>query len=202
MEPQKVHLRDGRTAYIRELEPRDAAAALDYVNRVTGETDYLALESGELDWSIEKEQQFIEDHRKADNKLFIAAEIEGAMLGLLGFTGDDKKKMRHSGELGITVVREAWGLGLASALMTYLIDWARSSGVVRKIDLRVRADNDRAIRLYERFGFVKEGTIRRQFLVAGTFRDAYLMGLEIDPMDESGTTRRASGLRPQTREDT
>ena len=189
MEPREVHLKDGRTAHIRELEPSDAAAALDYVNHVTGETDYLALESGELDWPIEKERQFIEDHVKADNKLIIAAEVDGEMLGLLSFTGDDKRKLRHSGELGITVVRQAWGLGLASALMSYLIDWARSSGVVRKIDLRVRVDNDRAIRLYERFGFMREGTVRRQFVIAGTFRDAYLMGLEIDPVDESGSGR-------------
>ncbi len=187
MKAQKIHLKDGRPACIRPLEPDDAESVLDYINRVTAETDFLAMESGELDWPVEKERQFIEDHRHADNKLAIAAEVDGHIVGVLGFTGDDKSRMRHSGELGITVSREFWGFRLGSALMTYLIDWARSSRIVRKIGLRVRTDNNRAIRLYERFGFVREGTISRQFLVAGTFRDAYLMGLEINPADNPGT---------------
>ena len=184
---QTVPLKDGRVARIRPLEPRDAEDALAYISGVTAETDFLAMESGEFDWPVEKERQFIEDHARADNKLLVAAKVEGHIMGLLGFTGDDKRKMRHSGELGITVRQKAWGLGLGSALMAYAVDWASASGVVRKIDLRVRTDNDRAIRLYERFGFVREGTIRRQFLVAGTFRDAYLMGLEIDSSGPAAT---------------
>ncbi len=187
MNLQEIDLKDGQTARIRPVEPEDAEAVLDYINRVTAETDYLSMQSGELDWPVEKERQFIEDHRKADNKLALAAEVDGRIVGVLGFTGDDKSRMRHIGELGITVRQEFWGLGLGTGMMAYLVDWARASRVVRKINLRVRTDNDRAIRLYERFGFVREGTIRRQFLVAGTFHDAYLMGLEIDPTD-AGTT--------------
>jgi RimJ/RimL family protein N-acetyltransferase len=186
MKTHEICLKNGQLARIRPLEVEDAEAVLDYINRVTAETDFLALESGELDWPIEKEREFIESHRVADNKLVIAAEVGNHIVGLSGFTGDDKKKMRHSGELGITVRREFWGLGLGSALMACVIDWAKSSGVVRKIGLRVRTDNVRAIRLYERFGFVGEGTISRQFLVAGRFRDAYLMGLEVNPSDDPG----------------
>jgi ribosomal protein S18 acetylase RimI-like enzyme len=43
------------------------------------------------------------------------------------------------------------------ALLTAAQDWARKAGVSR-LDLSVRADNSRAIRLYERAGFTREFT--------------------------------------------
>ncbi len=177
----EVALRNGRVATIREAELADAPTLLAYLNQVIAETDFLAMGQGDLDWPLEKERRFIEEHRSADNKLLIVAEVEGRIAGVSGFTGDDRRRLRHTGESGISVLRRHWGLGLGTALMGFVIEWAKSSGVVRKIGLRVRTDNERAIRLYERFGFIREGVFTRQFAIAGRFYDAYLMGLEIDP---------------------
>ena len=181
MQRREVQLRNGQIAVIGEAVPEDAAALLRHLDEVTAETDFLSMGEGELDWTEEKERQFIEDHRKADNKLLILAEIEGQIAGLLGYTGDDRQRLRHAGEFGLTVTRTHWGLGLGTALIRIMIEWAKASRIVRKIDMRVRVDNERALRLYERLGFVREGVITRQFAVAGTFYDAYLMGLDIDP---------------------
>jgi RimJ/RimL family protein N-acetyltransferase len=181
MDKSEVQLREGRVAVIREAVPDDAAGLLRYLDELTGETDFLAMGRGELNWPEEKERQYIEDHLRADNKLLLVAEIDGRFAGLVGFTGDDRPRLRHTGEFGITISRLHWGLGLGTALIQAMIAWARASGVVRKIGMRVRADNERALRLYDRFGFVREGVITRQFAVAGRFYDAYLMGLEIDP---------------------
>jgi RimJ/RimL family protein N-acetyltransferase len=178
---RQTRLKNGHRATIRRAEVEDAAAVLAYMKEVAGETDYLAAGKDDIDWTVEKERQFIKDHADVDNKLLILAEIDGQIAGILGFAGDPRKRLRHSGELGMVVRRRNWGAGLGSALIAWAIAWARSSGVVRKIDLRVRVDNDRAIRLYEHIGFVREGIVTRQFALAGTFHDAYLMGLEIDP---------------------
>lgn len=181
MNTTEVTLKDGRVVAIREAGLADAARMLVYLKQVTAETDFLAMGQGDLDWPLEKERQFLEEHRNGDNKLLIVAEVEGRIAGVSGFTGDFRKRLRHTGESGISVLREHWGLGLGTALMRSVIEWAKSSGVVHKIGLRVRTDNVRAIRLYERFGFVREGVFTRQFAIAGRFYDAYLMGLEIDP---------------------
>jgi RimJ/RimL family protein N-acetyltransferase len=53
--------------------------------------------------------------------------------------------------------------------------------VIRKINLRVRADNAGAIRLYERMGWVHEGRTTRDTLIDGRFNDCLLMGREVDP---------------------
>lgn len=181
MQAKEVTLKNSQVATIRQARPEDAARLLEYVNRVTGETDFLAFGAGNLDWPVEKERRFIEDYRSADNKVLLVAEVAGDIAGVAGFTGDDRQRLRHGGELGVMVSRWYWGLALGSALMGSVIEWARGSGVVRKLGLRVRVDNERALRLYERLGFAREGLVTRQFLVDGTFYDGYLMGLEIDP---------------------
>jgi RimJ/RimL family protein N-acetyltransferase len=79
------------------------------------------------------------------------------------------------------VLKDYWGLSIGKHLLRYLIDWAKKTGKVRKINLRVRVDNERAIRLYQRLGFVIEGTLKREFYVGGRFIDSYLMGLCVDP---------------------
>jgi len=181
MQDTRIQLRDGRIAVVREAMSDDALRLLRYLDDVIAETDFLSMGPGDFDWPEEKERQYIEDHRRADNKLLLVAEIGGQITGLLGYTGDDRPRLRHTGEFGITVSRGHWGLGLGTALMQCMIASARASGVVRKIGMRVRIDNERALRLYDRCGFVREGTITRYFAVAGRFHDAYLMSLEIDP---------------------
>ncbi len=181
MQTQQVRLENTQVATVREVVVEDAKAALQYVNCVAAETDFLAAGEGEFNWPIEKECKFIADHRKADNKMMVLAEIGGRIVGMANFTGEERSRMRHTGELGISVLQEYWGQGVGSALMDYLIEWAKQSGVVRKMNLRTRVDNRRAMRLYRRSGFVQEGIITRLLQVDGKFYDAYLLGLEIDP---------------------
>ena len=64
-------------------------------------------------------------------------------------------------------------------MLDTLINWARKNEVVKKINLRVRTDNQRAILLYERKGFVIEGTISKEILLDGKYFDQHWMGLEL-----------------------
>lgn len=71
-------------------------------------------------------------------------------------------------------------MGIGKELIKYMIDWAKDSNIVRKINLRVREDNETAIGLYTKLGFKKEGAISRDFYVAGKYYSSICMGLEID----------------------
>lgn len=66
---------------------------------------------------------------------------------------------RHRVELGITVHDDYQGRGLGTEIMGHLIEIARSKGI-KKLELLVVAQNERAIHLYERMGFIKEGHLR------------------------------------------
>ena len=86
------------------------------------------------------------------------------------------KTLKHSGALGLGVLPSHRRLGVGGALLARTLDMAKDRGLTR-VELFVRTDNERAIRLYEKHGFVKEGLLRRHVRIGGTYRDSYLMSL-------------------------
>jgi RimJ/RimL family protein N-acetyltransferase len=173
--------RRGRHVEIRDAEPSDAAALLAYFKRIGGETPHLTFGDEGVPLTEAEERAHIERIRGTDNTLFIVAESDGEIVGHLTFTGGTKPRTRHAGELGISIIRPFWGEGIGEMLIRSLIAWATAGGIVRKINLRVRGDNTRAIALYERLGFITEGRETRTVCIDGAFHDGFNMGMVIDP---------------------
>jgi L-phenylalanine/L-methionine N-acetyltransferase len=106
----------------------------------------------------------------------LAAELDGQVVGTAGLhpVGVALRR-RHVVTLGISVAPEAQGRGVGSALMAALCDYAdRWLGSLR-IELTVYTDNEPAIGLYRKFGFVVEGTLRGYALRDGHYVDALAM---------------------------
>jgi len=165
---------------IRRAVKSDAEALIEYCNIIGGETGFLTFERGKFGKSIEEEEAFIESISKRENALFIIAEADGKVVGNLNYSGGLRERTAHTGEFGVSVLKEYWGHGIGEDLIKFLIEWSKTSGIVRKINLRVRSDNFRGIQLYKRLGFVEEGISKRDFLIDGAFYDSLLMGLLID----------------------
>jgi RimJ/RimL family protein N-acetyltransferase len=166
---------------IREARKLDAAAILDYLKHIAGESDFLTFGSiNELHLTKEKEEATFEDYAKRENALYLIAEHNGQIAGSLNFAGGTKKRTAHTGEFGISVRKDFWSKGIGKALLARMIEWSKETGVIRKINLRVRSDNARAINLYKSFGFKENGLITRDFLIDGVFYDSIHMGLYID----------------------
>ena len=70
------------------------------------------------------------------------------------------------------------GQGWGRRLFAELIAWAKNAGITR-LELTVMAHNQRAIHLYERVGFCKEGIKRNSLRVDNKYVDEYYMGLLI-----------------------
>ena len=82
----------------------------------------------------------------------------------------------HRGTLGMGIVPAYRGRGIGLRLIRATLARARVAGFVR-VELDVHADNARAIALYEKVGFVREGVARDAVLVDGEYRDAIYMAL-------------------------
>ncbi len=65
-------------------------------------------------------------------------------------------------------------MGLGKKLMEYTIDWAQDNNL-EKINLDVWSNNERAIRLYRKYGFRLEGNRRRQGILNGEYVDEIFM---------------------------
>ena len=73
-------------------------------------------------------------------------------------------------------VRDEWqGKGVGTALMRAAVDLADRWLNVSRLELEVYTDNEPAVRLYKKFGFVVEATLRAFAYRDGGYVDAYSM---------------------------
>jgi len=171
-------LHDGRVVTLREAEVGDAEAIVAYCEEVAGESDNLSFGAGEFGISVERERIFLGSVLATANQVYFLAEHDGQIVGSLSCHGPQRVRMVHAVSFGMTVRAGWWGLGIGAALMDAMLAWAPGAGVT-KINLSVRTDNAAAIRLYERKGFVHEGTETRCMRIDGVYVDCHRMGLEL-----------------------
>ncbi|MBT9491641.1 MAG: GNAT family N-acetyltransferase [Paucibacter sp.] len=106
----------------------------------------------------------------------VAVSDEGRLLASGGlFAAGAALRRRHAIGLGVSVAHHAQGQGVGRAMMAALLDYADNWGHVLRIELTVYADNARAIKLYERFGFEHEGRMKAYALRAGAYVDTLAM---------------------------
>ena len=109
------------------------------------------------------------------NDLVLVAEREGRLCGSSGLHLAPVLRRRHVAHLGISVSAQAQGQGVGSALMAAMCDYADQWAQILRIELTVFCDNERAIGLYRKFGFVHEGTHRAYAMRHGAYCDVYSM---------------------------
>lgn len=106
----------------------------------------------------------------------LVAEVEGEVVGTAGLhPAGPQLRRRHVMCIGIGVASAAQGRGVGSALMRAMCDYADNWAHALRIELTVFSDNERAIALYRKFGFVHEGTHRGYALRAGRYADVWSM---------------------------
>lgn len=165
---------------IQEAEKKDAAALIQYVRQIADETDFLTFDSSEFNKTIEEEELIIEQHKMAKNRIFIIAFLNNKIIGILNVNSSKKKRLEHIGEFGMSVLKEYWNQGVGGSLLKFMINWAEKSDVIKKLNLKVLVENESAIRLYKKNGFILEGTVRRDIKLNDSFHDTYQMGLLIN----------------------
>ena len=171
-----------QTSYyiIRDVETSDAKELIHYMKQVSAETDFLSFGPDEFDLSVGAEKKFIKKHLEAENMLMIVAASNGKIVGNLNVHSTHKRRLRHVGEFGITVIKSHWGQGIGKAMLLHMITWAKENAIIKKISLTVNENNVSAIHLYEKLGFEKEGVLSKDFYIHGGYQNSILMGMLID----------------------
>jgi putative acetyltransferase len=105
---------------------------------------------------------------------WFVAEAEGEAIGLAGLSVG-QGRLRHSGHVFLFVAREHQRKGVGTRLLETLLDVADRWLLLRRVELTVFAENERAWRLYERNGFEKEGLRKLSVISQGEIKDEWLM---------------------------
>src|SRR5262245_27067580 len=106
----------------------------------------------------------------------LVACAENEVVGALDvYTFPTRPRRRHVGQIGMAV-RDDWqGHGVGRALMQAAIDLADKWLNLQRLELEVYTDNEPAVRLYKKCGFVIEGTLVEYAYRDGEYVDVYAM---------------------------
>ncbi|ABE56364.1 GCN5-related N-acetyltransferase [Shewanella denitrificans OS217] len=154
---------------VRRTEPSDAKAIKEIYECQNAYSDTLQLPFPSADmW--EKRRQNVPDHVYA-----YVAVIDGEVVGNIDFEVCTNPRRRHVATFGMGIKDKVQGLGVGSALLETVIDLADNWLNLKRIELTVYVDNERAIKLYKKFGFEIEGESKAYAFRNGHYVDAYHM---------------------------
>ena len=168
---------------IRPVEPTDASELVALAAAVGGEPGdwLLATET----WRpVADERRYLKAVRRhADAAVFVALDGD-RVVGRLSLARDPHPASAHVADLGLMVAASHRRRGIGRMLLGTAAKWARMAGV-SKLELHVFPWNRPAIRLYEEFGFEREGVRRGHYLRDGVAVDAILMAFHLPSERES-----------------
>lgn len=158
---------------VRRAEPGDARALVALAEQVATEEGRWIL--GTPAWrSVADERRYLRTVQRHPDAAVFVAEEEGEVAGRLSLTRDPHPASRHVADLGLMVAAGHRRRGIGTALLREAVVWARTARI-RKLELHVFPWNEPALRLYESFGFQREGYRRRHYLRGDEEVDAVLM---------------------------
>ena len=162
-EEKTLTLKNGQSCTLRIASSDDAQEMIDFIRQVSGETVFMTRYEDEVTMTIAEEKEFLAARLNSPKEIMISAYIDGRLAANAGIDGlPQRDRLKHRAEMGISVLKEFWGLGLGSVLMEALIEAAKEAGY-EQLELEVVAENVRAIALYRKLGFELYGTRENTF---------------------------------------
>ena len=123
-----MQLKNGKDLLIRKIRKEDAAEAIQYINVVGGESDYLLRGANEFNITVEQEESYIESLENSPTSIMLVGIIEGKIICIGNISSSENKRIAHIGNIAMSVSKEFWGLGVGTHLMNALIDFAKNTG--------------------------------------------------------------------------
>jgi len=163
----------GEKVRLRPMDERDLPLFVEWL--ADGEvTRWLA----EMDSppTLEEEYEWYGRRRSDPDSLMWAIEtLDGR---LVGSTELRLEPARRKAEFGIVIGEKAqWSAGLGTDAVRLVLGYAFGELELNRVELTTAEENDRAIRCYEKVGFVREGLKRQDRILDGRFGNTLVMGL-------------------------
>jgi RimJ/RimL family protein N-acetyltransferase len=174
-----TNLLHGTLVRLAAEEPQTLAEA---VNRWDRDSEYRRLLDAEPSnqYSVKKLTEWIQKDQEKDPPSFYAFGIrtlEGdRLVGYTGLEGDISPHGEAFVWIGIGE-RDFWGKGYGTDAMNVILRFAFEELNLRRVSLDTFEYNPRAIRSYEKVGFVHEGRARNFLYREGRRWDLIFMGI-------------------------
>jgi RimJ/RimL family protein N-acetyltransferase len=174
---QVVTLKNGMELEISKTQVSDAQEMLCHLNAVGGESDNFLFGENGMKMSLEEEIGFIGGKNAIPGSAMFVGRIDGKIVAETSLFAMEAERAAHIADLGISVRKAYWHMGIGAAMMKTAIEHARKEGRLEVIHLGVRRENVNAIALYKKLGFEEIGVFKRFFKVGDVYYDEILMNL-------------------------
>ena len=167
--------KNGYDITIRPAALKDAESLLKLKLQYLRNTKTIPLFEDEYKNSVEEESALIEMLTQEQNSCLIVAEYEGLLIGNIDIKGNQRRKLIHTGTLGMGVAEKWQGLGIGSLLMREAIKWIDDNKHLEIVWLEVYDSNYPGKILYGKMGFQECGRIKGFFKESGQLIDNITM---------------------------
>ncbi len=173
---QSYTIKDESSILLRVATPSDATPMQELALSIFKKSEYTLTSADEFTLTEADELKVIEEYSNKPGYIYILAEQDEKLVGMLNFSNGKRRRNAHTGELSMGVHPDFHNMGVGTLLLECLIDWAEKNDLIKKISLGVFINNSHAIHLYKNLGFMEEGRKRREIkLDDGEFVDLVLM---------------------------
>jgi RimJ/RimL family protein N-acetyltransferase len=167
----------GKRVRLRSAERSDLDKFVEWINdpEVTeGLTLFLPMSS------VDEEKWFDNVMQRPQEEKPLVVDIkDGANWRMIGNSGFfDFDWVARSAEVGIMLGdKTIWNQGYGTEVMILLLRHGFETLNLNRVFLRVYSENKRAIRTYEKAGFVHEGRMRQAVYKRGSYNDVLFMSV-------------------------
>lgn len=137
--------------FIRPVEPADSQNLLLLLAQLTQEsTTFMVMQDLSVVSAMSEADNIAYMQSTTNNIMLVVADEDNNLYGLAsavaGINGD-------RAEIGVAVLAQYQGNGLAQALLEELLAWARDYSSVTALELSVQLHNKAAMHIYQKYGF-------------------------------------------------
>jgi UDP-4-amino-4,6-dideoxy-N-acetyl-beta-L-altrosamine N-acetyltransferase len=164
----------GERIYLRPPEREDAPLIAGWLNRPEVRRSLRVHRP----MGVAAEEKFLSERAQTDTDITLVIALREAdrPVGVVGLHQIDAAN-RHAA-FGIAIGEPAeWDKGYGSEALRLLVGYGFDTLNLERVWLDVYENNPRAIRAYERAGFVREGVLRRHVFREGRYWDVHVMGV-------------------------
>lgn len=168
---------------MKTIQPDDIQEFYAFSKYIFYELNEYTIDTPEeFSHDIDIEKQRIEKFNLPGN-LLLGAFYDGQLIGVLDFNSNKRKRINHWGKFGISIHHDFQNRGIGTKMVRFLIEWAKQNEQTKMILLSVHANNERAIALYNKMGFVQCGYFKNCIREKdNSFTDSIDMVLYLDAL--------------------
>lgn len=163
----------GTRLLLRPIEKKDLMKLNEWKNK---EDVYKYLGGGYLPVSMDIQEKWMDSlmDTTGDNKRFLMEEASGKCIGMVGLYRINW--IHRTCELGILIGETGeQGKGYGKEACALIEDFALRFLNLRKIKVFVVAENQAAVRMYEKLGYEKAGELKEERFIDGSYHTLLLM---------------------------